>query len=64
MIQTGDGDGDESDRIHEGVPSETAKVEPEKHEAKSQLAIYELLSSILIEWMVSRSLELYDSKNR
>jgi hypothetical protein len=30
---------------------------------QSQLAIYELFSSILVEWRVSRSLELYDSKN-
>jgi hypothetical protein len=33
MIETGDGDGDEIDRIHEGLLSETAKLEPEKHEA-------------------------------
>ncbi len=63
MIETGGGDGDQSDRIHEGHLSETAEAEPEKNGAKSPLAIYELLSSILIEWMVSRSLELYDSKN-
>jgi hypothetical protein len=37
MTETGAGAGDESDRIHDGLLSETAKIEPEKHEAKVSL---------------------------
>jgi len=37
MTETGGGAGDESDRIHEWLLSETAKIETEKHEARASL---------------------------